>query len=155
MNKISSRFTVFHKLVFPVFWFGFLAVFVAIGIFGGALEMPLLFLFFPLLMALIGFILMKKLVWDLADEVYDDGEFLLVRKRSEEDRIALSNIMNVNATTYMNPSRITLKLVTPCKFGTEISFSPITAFTLNPFAKNQVAEDLIVRVYQARSRSLV
>ena len=155
MKKISSRFTVFHKRLFPVLWFGFLAVFVAIGIFGGALEMPLLFLFFPLLMALIGFILMKKFVWDLADEVYDDGEFLLVRNRSEEDRIALSNVMNVNATTYMNPSRITLRLVTPCKFGTEISFSPITEFTLNPFAKNQVVEDLIVRVYQARSRSLV
>ena len=102
-----------------------------------------------------GYFLMKKLVWDLVDEVYDCGDFLLVKNRDEEERIALSNIMNVNASTYINPPRITLRLVNPSKFGSEVAFSPITGFKLNPFAKNAVAEDLIVRVYQARSKRAV
>jgi hypothetical protein len=98
---------------------------------------------------------MKKLVWDLADEVYDCGDFLLVRKRDEEDRVPLSNVMNVNASTYVNPPRITLRLVTPGRFGNEIAFSPIAGFRLNPFAKNKIAEDLIVRVDRARSKRTV
>jgi hypothetical protein len=106
----------------------------------------------PLFMAAFGFFLMKKLVWDLVDEVYDCGDFLLIRNRGEEDKVSLSNVMNVNASTHMNPPRITLRLVSPGKFGTEIPFSPLTGFTLNPFAKNKVAEDLIVRVDQARSK---
>jgi hypothetical protein len=60
--------------------------------------------------------------------------------------------MNVSASTNMNPPRITLRLVQPGKFGSELAFSPTMSFTLNPFAKSGVAEDLIVRVDKARSR---
>jgi hypothetical protein len=42
--------------------------------------------------------------------------------------------------------------VHPGKFGDEIAFSPIRRFTLNPFARNEVAEDLMARVDQARMR---
>jgi hypothetical protein len=132
-----------------------LAFFVVSTILTGAAKKDLMFLFFPLLMAVFGFFLMKKLVWDLVDEVYDYGDFLLIRNRGEEERVALSNIMNVSVAMYINPSRITLRLVNPGKFGKEISFSPAARFTLNPFAKNQVAEDLIVRVDQARSKRAV
>jgi hypothetical protein len=58
--------------------------------------------------------------------------------------------MHLNASTMTNPVRITLRLVMPCKFGNEVTFSPLTPFTLNPFAKNQVMEELIVRVDRAR-----
>jgi len=83
------------------------------------------------------------------------GDFLLVKNRGEEDRVTLSNVMNVSASTNMNPPQITLRLVKPGKFGTEIAFSPTAGFALNPFAKNQVAEDLIVRVDRARSKRAV
>lgn len=102
-------------------------------------------------MAVFGFFLMKKLVWDLIDEVYDGGDFLLIKNKSKEERIALSNIMNVSASTNMNPPRITLRLVAPVRLGKEISFSPKFKFSINPFAKNEIAEDLIVRVDKARS----
>jgi hypothetical protein len=72
--------------------------------------------------------------------------------RGVEEDIPLSNVMNVSVSMYTNPSRITLRLVTPGKFGTELSFSPIRRFWLNPFAKNPLGEELIVRVDQARSR---
>jgi hypothetical protein len=121
---------------------------------GAAIE-GFLFLIGPAFMVVLGFVVMKKLVWDLVDEVYDCGDFLLIRNRGEEERIALSNIMNVNASTLMNPPRITLRLVNRGKLGQEIAFSPITGFTVDPFAKNKVAEDLIIRVDQARSKRAV
>ena len=58
--------------------------------------------------------------------------------------------MNVSASTMVNPPRVTLRLVQPGKFGSEVVFSPKTGFTLNPFAKSEVAEDLIERVDRAR-----
>jgi hypothetical protein len=155
VTKISSRYTTFNKRIFPAIWFGFLAFFVITVIFTGAVEKDFMFLVVPVLMAVFGFFLMKKLVWNLVDEVYDCGDSLLIRNRGKEDTIALSNIMNVSASTYMNPPHVTLRLVAPSKFGSEITFSPTAAFTLNPFAKNQVTEDLMVRVDQARLKRAV
>ncbi|HET8578915.1 MAG TPA: hypothetical protein VFO18_17595 [Methylomirabilota bacterium] len=155
MKKISSSSAFFYKKIFPALWFGGLAFFVVAIALSGALEkdpMVLGALVIPLVMAVFGFLIMKKLAWDLVDEVYDCGDFLLIKNRGEEDRVALSSIMNVSASTLMNPPRITLRLVYSGKFGNEIAFSPVRGWTLNPFAKNQVAEDLIVRVDQARSK---
>ena len=153
MRKISSRYTVFHKKIVPAILFGFLAFFVIMGLVETTGNHDTAFLFIlgvPIVMAVFGFFIMKKLVWNLADEVYDCGDSLLVRLRGEEERIALSNVMNVSAPTFHNPPSVTLKLVTPSKFGIEVAFCPIVGFTFNPFAKNEVIEDLIVRVDQAR-----
>jgi len=155
MTKISSKFTFFHKKIFPLFWFGFLASFVFGALKDRIYEKAPIAIIVPCFMVIIGTIIMKKLVWDLADEVFDCGDSLLVRKSGLEERVALSNIMNVSASTHMNPQRITLKLVQSGRLGTEISFSPLTPFTLNPFAKNQIAEDLVIRVDQARTRRQV
>jgi hypothetical protein len=155
MTKISSGLTFFNKKVFPALWFGFLAFFLVTATLTGIVEKAPVSVVIPVFMAVIGFFVMKKLVWNLADEVYDCGDFLLVRNRGEEDRVPLSNVMNVNASTYVNPPRITLRLVTPGRFGNEVAFSPIAGFRLNPFAKNKIAEDLIVRVDRARSKRTV
>jgi hypothetical protein len=151
MKKISSGSLFFTKKVFPVLWFGILVFVLAIASIGGAFRQAPLFFVVPCLLAVFGYVLMRKLVWDLVDEVYDCGNFLLVRSGGEEERIPLSNIMNVSAAILVNPPRITLTLVKPCKFGSQIDFSPVRPFSLNPFAGNEVAEDLIVRAYKARS----
>jgi hypothetical protein len=151
MTKISSTWTIFHKKVFPILWFGFLAFFLLVSVSTGAPRQDISFVLIPLAMGFFGFFVMKKLVWDLVDEVYDCGDSLLIKNRGEEATVRLSNIMNVSVSTYMNPPRVTLRLIEPVTFGYEIVFSPVTGFTLNPFAKNRVAEDLILRVHQARS----
>jgi len=151
MTKISSRFTYWNKRLFPLLWFGFLAVFVLTTILAGAVAKDAMFLIIPCVMAVFGYFIMKTLVWDLVDEVYDDGDYLLVKNRGNEVRIGLANIMNVSATTFVNPPRIVLRLREPSKFGSEIAFSPASRFSLNPFAKNPVAEDLIIRVDRARA----
>ena len=151
MTKISSRWTIYHKRVFPLFWFGFLALFVATSFSTGAPRQDVMFIVIPLFMAFFGFFVIKKLVWDLVDEVYDCGDHLLIRNHGEEALVRLSNIMNVSVSAYMSPPRITLRLIQPVTFGDEIAFSPAIGFRLNPFAKNRVGEDLIMRVHQARS----
>jgi hypothetical protein len=152
VNKISSRWTYFHKKAFPAIWFGFLAFFVATSVLSGAAEIDLMFLVVPFVMAVFGYFFMKKLIWDLVDEVYDCGDSLLIRNRRSEERIPLSNIMNVSVSTLMNPPRVTLRLVKPGVLGEEVAFSPISQSSLNPFAKSQVAEELMVRVDRARSK---
>jgi hypothetical protein len=151
MTRISSSWTAFHKKVFPIVWFGFLAAVVAAGLRSGAPKQNRGFVAIPIAMMLLGFFLMKKLVFDLVDEVYDCGDALLIKNGGEEARVPLSNIMNVSVSTVTNPPRITLKLIAPVSFGDEITFSPVTGLRLNPFAKSRVAEDLILRVHRAQS----
>jgi hypothetical protein len=152
MTKISSGNTRFYKKVFPAMWLGILTVFLIVAVGTGAPEESATFLLIPLAMGVFGFFFFKNMLWDLVDEVYDCGDSLLIRNRGQEESIPLSNIMNVNALTQMNPPRVTLRLVVPSNFGAEITFSPAKRFSLNPFAKNEIAEELIVRVDRARAR---
>ena len=151
MKQLSSRRAWFYKRVFPVFWFGMLGVVVTSMLVGGAGFRHPEMLIGPCVLAVIGFVLMKRIIWDLVDEVLDAGDYLIVRNGGHEDHVALSNIMNVSATTMMNPPRITLRLVTPGKFGPEISFSPLVPFGFRLSRRNAVADDLIERAYRARA----
>ncbi|HYB98691.1 MAG TPA: hypothetical protein VEC57_06095 [Candidatus Limnocylindrales bacterium] len=152
MKRLSSPYTFLNKRVFPVLWFVFLGGFlVHVAVSGRGRERPMLFVI-PTVMAAFGFVTTRKLVGDLADEVYDCGDFLLFKRGGEEERIALSDVMNVSITTLVNPPRITLRLAAPCRFGDEIAFSPIVGLRLNPFGRIEIGEDLIHRVDRARSQ---
>jgi len=153
MNRISSSSTFFAKKVFPCLWFGIVAAVAASLIAGGVWRKNPVVLLHPLAMGGVGYFMFRKLLGGLADEVRDGGAFLLVRKGGIEERVQLSNVMNVDITQYQNPSRITLRLRAPGKFGNEVSFIPQTSFQLNPFARNRIAEALIQRVDRARMNS--
>lgn len=150
MQRISSRMTFFNKTIFPLLWFGSLAFLVVLILFtkNGRGGPPLFALVLPAFMAVIGIFIMKKMVWDLADEVMDAGDFLLVRFGTEQEQIPLSNIVNVSYSYMMNPARVTLTLRTPSRFGNEVSFSPPQRFI--PFAKSPLIANLIERVDAAR-----
>jgi len=152
---ISSRRTFFLKRVFPFVWLGFLALFVILPFVAkssGHANPPDIVpvVLIPIVMAIFGTVLFRKLVWDLADEVSDGGDFLLVRKSGVEERIRLSEVMNVSLSNFTNPQRLSLRLRKPGKFGDEVVFIPVRNFTFNPFARNAVAEDLIRRCDAAR-----
>lgn len=151
MKKISSGSTFLYKRIFPLAWFGFLAFFVAQTMALGAAQKDLIFLAVPIFMAIAGYLFMRKLLWVLADEVYDCGDHLLVKSRGSEERIELSNIMNVNASMFMNPPQITLRLINPGRNGNEVTFSPAEGLRISFFTKSTVAEDLIVRAHRART----
>jgi len=151
MRRISSRATFWFKRIFPIIWFGFLALFIVVALLsgmGGDQAMVLGFVVVPVLMAVFGYVIMKKLVFDLVDEVWDDGAALVIRNRGQEDRVRLSDIINVSYSPLINPPRVSLMLRKPSLFGTEVTFSAPVRFI--PFAKSPVVEDLIRRVDAAR-----
>jgi hypothetical protein len=147
--------TYYHKRIFPLFWFGFLGLFILVGIYSETLKgkiSPVPLFIIPIIMAVFGYFLFKKIIFDLVDEVYDGGDFLLIKNKQREDRIKFSNIRNVSYTTFMNPQRITISLRESSAFGKEVSFSPQLRLTLNFFQKDPLIEDLINRVENARIR---
>jgi hypothetical protein len=145
--------TVFNKLVFPVIWFGFLILFIGIPVFSGELAnsaTALPFLFVSAIIIVAGYFIMKKLVFDLVDEVWDDNDALVIKNRGQEERIALSEIKNVSYSPFMNPPRVTLSLRQRTVFSDQITFGAPIRFV--PFSTSPVINDLIDRVDLARSK---
>jgi hypothetical protein len=153
MRRISSGMTFFYKRIFPFLWFGFLLVFIVVSLLAGpqpdaASALP--FLIGPLAMAFVGYLIFKKLIFDLVDEVFDEGDSLLVRNGTQQEHIALSDIMNVNYSPLVSPPRVTLSLRRPSSFGDKITFCAPVRFI--PFATSPVIDDLIQRVDAARRK---
>ena len=149
MKKLTSKSTFFNKRIFPAIWFGFLGFFLLTSLFSGGNNGPdLMFIIMPILMAAFGYFIMKKLVFDLIDEVYGEGESLLLKNAGKEVRIYLKDIKNVRYQTMMNPPKVTLSIRHDTELGNELSFSPPMSFV--PFKKNKDIEELIDRIDQAR-----
>jgi hypothetical protein len=150
MKNLSSQSTFFYKRIFPTIWFGFLVFFLFAGLFSNATRRGpgLMFVVVPIGMAILGYFIMKKLVWDLIDEVYDEGTSLLFRNRNQEVRVNLKDIKNVSYTTMTNPPRVTLSIRHNTALGDELSFSPPASWV--PFKKNEDIERLIDRIDEAR-----
>ena len=151
MRLMSSKMTFFYKRIFPVIWFGFLAAFFVIGLVKGAATDPisnLPSLIVPVVMAIIGYQIMKRMSFNLVDEVFDLGDALLVRNGGREERIALADIKNVNFFPYMSPPQVTLSLRRPSVFGDTIVFcAPARIMPLSP---SPTIEKLIDRIDAAR-----
>jgi hypothetical protein len=143
---------VFYKRIFPLFWFGFLALFVITDLLvsrRGAVPVPVLVV--PVVMAIIGFMVFRQMLFSLVDEVWDDGNALVVRNGGSEERVMLSNIMNINFTTMSNPQRVMLTLRESGGLGKEIAFmSPRRAML---FGRSPIIDELIERVDRARTES--
>ena len=134
MPLMSSKMTFFYKRVFPVIWFGFLAVFFLVALVKGSPADPisnLPSLIIPVVMAIIGYQIMKKMAFH--DQVFDLGDALLVRNGGQEERIALADIKNVNFFPYMSPPQVTLSLRWPSAFGDTVVFcAPMEMMPLSP-----------------------
>jgi hypothetical protein len=146
--------TVFYKRVFPVFWFGFLALFLVgpffFGSWSGQSPQPMFFIV-PIIMMVFGYFIMKKMIFNLVDQVFDAGDALLVKNGAQQEQIPLSDITNVSYTPMMNPPQVTLSLRQPTSFGDKVTFCAPTR--LMPFASSPVIDDLIKRVDAARRRA--
>jgi hypothetical protein len=151
VTKISSRLTFFYKRVFPIIWFGFLiAVMIGPTVVGwrnGQAPDPLFFIG-PVAMMGFGYFIMRKLVFDLVDEVFDAGDALVVKNGSQQEQIPLADVINISYVQLANPPRVTLSLRQPTSFGNKVTFCAPTR--LMPFAPSPVIDDLIKRVDAAR-----
>jgi hypothetical protein len=143
MRPVSSKMTFFYKHVLPVIWLGLVLLFIAIGLLSDAS-----FLIAALLLAVFGYWAMKKMLFNLVDAVLDAGDALVVRSGGQEERIALSDIKNVNYTPYMNPPLVTLSVRRHTVFGDTIAFCAPASIV--PLWNSPVILDLIDRIDTAR-----
>jgi hypothetical protein len=154
MCLVSSKMTFFYKRVFPVVWFGFLLLLIAFGLFSASShsqDSSTPFLIAALLMTVFGYWIMKKMMlFNLADAVLDAGDALVVRSGQQEERIALSDIKNVNYTPYMNPPLVTLSVRRHTVFGDTVAFCAPASMV--PLWSSPVIHDLIDRVDAARRK---
>jgi hypothetical protein len=155
MQRLSSRWTFFHKRIFPLFWFGMIAVNVIMmwaphsaprraEVWEALLP--------PLFMAVIGFVIFKALIFDLVDEVWLEGDHLLVRNRGDQVSVGLDNVMNVSSTTMTNPTRISLMLrKESSRLGKTVTFMPVRSRSFfGMFKPDPIATLLIERVDAVR-----
>jgi hypothetical protein len=152
MTRISAgRFGHWYSII----WIGALALFSAAAWFSDLEKTSLFVMIVSVALALS---LIKKLYdweWNLADEVFDDGDNLVVRRRGEEEVVPLSNITSVvynnRWRTYAGPAQITLGLAHAGKFGSKIVFSPkMAGIDDDPSHTCVVAEELDERAKNAR-----
>ncbi|HET7757312.1 MAG TPA: hypothetical protein VFK87_08650 [Steroidobacteraceae bacterium] len=153
-TRISSRHTFFLKRILPLLLCGVLALTLLppmlLALHGRAFPYPVLVM--PLFLGIIFYTVLRRLVFDLADEVYDEGDALRVRFGDEEERIPLGEIINLSYSGITNPPRITLTLRNPGRFGREVTFSPQQRFLSPLFRKDPLVGELIERVDAARRR---
>ena len=153
-KRISSSNTFVLKRIFPVIWFGVPTVLLVVTVttWRTTPSTPVIVFVMPVLVCGIGFFVMRRLVFDLADEVVDEGDALRVRFGHEEERIPLADIMNVSYAGMTSPPRVTLTLRSPCRFGREVTFSPPRTFLGSLAGSNPLVKELIERVDAARRR---
>lgn len=130
MRQLSSSLTFLYKRVIPVSWFGFIGLaavkFISGANFEGSRDYFIVIAF--LVMIGMGYLLMKVFVLGLMDVVLENQDSLIIRNRGAEEVIPRLNIINVSSDCLMNPSRVTLFLREPCRFGREILFCPESDF---------------------------
>ncbi len=129
MKLISCPTTTFHKRVLPVLC---AAVFALLG----AVTVAAYLVQRDIRAAAIGgvsslgvtavvFVALWLRRYDVADEIWEDGDVLIVRSGSREVHIPMTNVIGLEYTRFQNPTRMTLTLREPCEFGSEIIFLPL------------------------------
>jgi hypothetical protein len=153
VRRISSGLTFLMKRVFPVFWFGVLAI-VTISMLAawrsGESTQLTMIIVVPLVMAVLGYLIMRQLVFGLVDEVWDGGDFLVVKTGGTETRVPFSDIIDVDFLKLSNPERATLTLRNQTQLGTKISFLAPTR--LINVGTHPLKGEIEQRAAQARQR---
>jgi hypothetical protein len=149
VKRLSSRATVFLKVVMPAFW---LVLVVGVGVLMwlgprprmGALVMVCLL---PVFLGLI----YRFQVWPLADAVDDVGDALRIRRRGVEVRVPLADIVSVTERRNTRSRRVILRLRRAGALGDEIAFLPVARMRWYPSSRDPMVEDLLRRVDAVRA----
>jgi hypothetical protein len=152
VKKISSATTFYLKRIAPLLFIAGLVVFLAVMLVKGPLEeIWWLLVVFVLIAAAVGYGFYRR-IWSLADEVFDHGDHFVVRRGPVQEKIRLSEVVNVAFKRSQNSRRVVLKLARPGPFGDEVAFVPPLNFRWNPFAADPLEEALIRRVDAERRK---
>ncbi len=127
--RLSSRLTRWYKRLFPVLCIGapvaWLVAFLW-AVRGGAMQgdrgveaMGMGVAGFALGA---GMLLLQKFSLDPVDEVWLEGEELLVRNKGKEVRVPLREVVKMTPSKWLNPKRLTIALAQPTALGEKIVF---------------------------------
>ncbi len=153
MNTISSRWSKLTRWSTPVVWTALTIVLLVGGYYEKEEKLGVAYYSLVVVFGVFGLLTWWFMVWDLADEVVDCGDSLLVRRGEMEEKVPLTNILRVSESPFSESVRIVVQLIVPGRFGRFIAFMPsATAARLNPFAKNPVVQELAERVNSARAQ---
>ncbi|HSB25420.1 MAG TPA: hypothetical protein VLE94_20145 [Burkholderiaceae bacterium] len=149
MRYLSSSATFIPKYVFPVAWVAGMA-YVAVAALvdghpGGAASAALV--------AVVVLVFRHFFASDLADQVVDLGDHLVVKRGLQTERVPLASIVEVTESVGINPAAIIIRLSKPSKFGRLISFTPTTSSRFNPVAEHSLVSELRERSLTARAKS--
>jgi len=152
-KRISSGSNAFYKRMLPLIWCGIVLVTAIIfwNIRRTDPRVPALIYLAPLIMAVVFYAVGRMLLADLVDEVWDNGQELIVVNEGHVEHLALSNIMNISYSGYTNPKKVTLSLRHGGRWGSRFSFiPPRSTIRLLSLGTNEMVEELIRRVDAAR-----
>jgi hypothetical protein len=155
MKKISADgATAFSKagFVLPLVALSFMILIDVSEILSGGGSLIVLIILAAMFPALV--FLGRRFVWSLADEVYDCGDSLLVRRGKMEERVALTNIVDVSNASLSRPPRVTIDLALPGIFGSSISFVPTDTSAFLPFSGSGIPKTLRDRARNIKSTGL-
>lgn len=154
MTKISSS-PFFYKRVFPAIWVGFLAFFMLSGFIPGSNlkgAENLMFIIWSAFVGAVGFFVMKKLVFDLLDEVYEEGETLIFKNRGKTVMVSFNDIKNVNYQSFGSPPKVTISIRHETELGNDLSFCPVRKMSLFKRQNPEILA-LIDRIDEAKRRA--
>jgi len=107
----------------------------------------------PVALALVVLLFTYLLSSDLADQVVDLGDHLVVKRGLHTVHVPLSSIIEVSQSVAVNPPAITLRLAKPSKLGRLISFSPAGQGRLNLVGEHSLVTELRERSLAARAQN--
>jgi hypothetical protein len=124
----------------------------AVGVFSEPRPAPLMTAFLVLGALIAVAWSVRRNPWALADEVVDEGSFLVVRRRSAQARVAFDDIAEIDrdATSFARHVRLTLARSVP-PFGTEVVFRPRDYASMTTEQLDRLIEELRSRAPKAAS----
>jgi hypothetical protein len=155
-KRISSRATVFYKRVFPFFWFGLLAVILAVmaSALRHAPGAPMAMLLVPVAVMALAYFLFRSLLSGLMDEVWDNGNELIVVNEDHVEHEPLTGIVNISYSGFTNPKRAVVMLRRPGRWGSKLAFIPLrSSIRILSLGDNEMVDELVRRIDEARRAS--
>lgn len=155
-ERISSDWTVFYKHIFLPFWYCLAALMLVllISVREKSPRVPLIAIVVPIVAMTLGYFLFRKLLTDLTDEVWDNGDELIVVNDGHVEHLPFANVINVSYSGLTNPKRVTLNLRKAGRWGERIVFVPAIslAWFISP-TRSSLVDDLIRRADEARQKT--
>jgi hypothetical protein len=153
MELISNRWmTLLYKRGIPLLLGGLALFFVVFGISSGLYRLNNLI---SLVIVILVMIFLTYFLWrDTAEEVYDCGDFLLVKRGRLKEKIAFKDIAEVTSVKKRGNIIVILDLAYPGKTGTRITFlSNEKVSFFNPVKKSIIEKSIAQRVNAAKSNT--